>query len=216
MKSIRRIQGSKFIYHWVQLLYHLSVKIHIPFMKHILLHVTLLFALNSMGQTDIFISWEAKAPLKWEDFEGKAKTNYGYHALTRGVMNYDFENLSNTSFKLILKVKFDKKLSWVLKGKETDELLRHEQVHFDIYELYARKFMKKLSLSKFNNIQTFSDKVTALFKNNFAELSKFQKLYDKETNHSKDEQMQKKWEQKMKRKLEEHLDYSTREHTFSF
>jgi hypothetical protein len=41
---------------------------------------------------------------------------------------------------VVVELTMDKKKSWVLAGAQTDELLQHEQGHYNIYALAAREF----------------------------------------------------------------------------
>ena len=41
--------------------------------------------------------------------------------------------------------------SWVIKEQSSEHILNHEQLHFDITELHARKFRKQLSTLKVSN-----------------------------------------------------------------
>ncbi|MFC6998797.1 DUF922 domain-containing protein [Rufibacter roseus] len=100
---------------------------------------------------NLFICWQENAKLKWSDFQGEPNnkfkttlnTNAGAVTATRltrtpisdekGFLNYD------------ITVCFIKDLSFTT-DTTSSELLQHEQLHFDIMELYARKIRKSLSL----------------------------------------------------------------------
>ncbi len=43
---------------------------------------------------------------------------------------------------------FDRQRSWVKNEAKLDYVLRHEQGHFDIFEVYTRKIRKALSEKK--------------------------------------------------------------------
>ncbi|MBL4657311.1 MAG: DUF922 domain-containing protein, partial [Flavobacteriales bacterium] len=137
-----------------------------------------------------YIYWSEDRPLTWKDFKGKpSKTSY-YHAQTQGVLNYGFDNTGPGAYTFKLNVKFSKNDSWAKPEETTDNLLRHEQGHFDIYEIYGRIIMKKIQDSKALDDPKFSDIIEKIFKTSFTELQDFQKEYDKETNHSKDKDKQ--------------------------
>ena len=75
---------------------------------------------------------------------------------------------------------------------KTDYLLKHEQLHFDIAELFARKMRKQFSEKKFN-LKSMKTEMSNLYKDQFTKLGEYQKEYDKETNHSRITKKQAKW-----------------------
>jgi hypothetical protein len=176
-----------------------------------LFHSFLSIAQNKDGS----ISWDAKRPLTWEDFKGRADNSSEFDAQTFGSIMYNFETIKpNKEYKLILGVTFNPKNSWVKAKKDTDKLLAHEQIHFDIFELYLRILVKRIEGEKMLNGTKFSDRIQKAYKKVFGELVKFQQKYDKETNHSKNEEKQKEWNEKVKKMLEEYKEYAKREIAF--
>ena len=104
---------------------------------------------------------------------------------------------SNEDEPIVAKAFFDKSKSWT-KAADNKELLAHEQLHFDITELFTRKLRKKLS--ELNDpCGKDSKKVQGIYDKNFEELNRYQIRYDKETEHSMIETTQKTWEEKIKR-----------------
>lgn len=97
---------------------------------------------------------------------------------------------------------FSLKQSWVLKQAQSDTLLlRHEQLHFNISELYARKIRKYLAeyknpCGKEKEIKNFVDslKQAERVEND---------IYDIQSAHSTDKIMQKKWEEKVIKEMQE-------------
>ena len=83
--------------------------------------------------------------------------------------------------------------SWSVKSKQTPELLRHEQVHFDIAEFFTRLLLQTL------NKQTYTENYKAEIELVYQDIAKkkqaMQDLYDTQTNHSKNEVIQAQWEQ---------------------
>src|SRR5690242_9985500 len=53
-------------------------------------------------------------------------------------------------------------LSWVQAGHKTDNLLRHEQLYFDISELFARKLETEINGKKINGAR--KNKMNTIFK----------------------------------------------------
>jgi len=185
-------------------------------MKNSVLAVLLMcFIQVSFGQKKkTQIHWNKDRALTWKDFKGRAKGSSPFHATTYGILKPGFEPITNTEYKFTLEVLFDSKKSWVKKGKETDELLIHEQHHFNMFEIYARIFVKRLEESNALSGKKFSDNMNKTFQKIFKELIKLQDKYDKETDHSKNEEKQKEWNIKLENMLKEYQGYAKREIIF--
>ena len=186
-------------------------------MKKIVLStlLTLLCTSFSMAQTaEGFIYWKKNRPLQWSDFKGIPVKNSHYHAQTQGGLNYTFDNNGPGVYVFKLNVKYDKQKSWSKREEQSDDLLKHEQGHFDIYEIYGRLIMQRLKETKALAGPKFSEKVEKIFTKSFAELQKFQRKYDQETNHSKDKEKQEKWNQKLEKMLIDSEDHIVKEIEF--
>ena len=85
---------------------------------------------------------------------------------------------------------FYKKESWI-KIKSQD-LLNHEQLHFDICEIYSRRIKSIFYKLDKANLQN-KEKVDSIFDANFELLIGTQNKYDKETSHSLNQLKQKRW-----------------------
>ncbi|MFI5140330.1 MAG: DUF922 domain-containing protein, partial [Sphingobacteriales bacterium] len=97
-----------------------------------------------------------------------------------------YRNVSKTSSGSIIvtvKALFYPKDSWKSNWID-DALLAHEQKHFDIVELYARKLRKQLSEIKVHNEEDAQHKLDSVHKIIDAEMDAFQDKYDDETNFS--------------------------------
>lgn len=97
------------------------------------------------------------------------------------------------------------KESWVLSEKMTEALLAHEQLHFDIAELFARKM--KMTFAEYElPVKTFIDKkadqrMEKAYHQIFKEMMEMQHLYDEETGHGTDVKAQEEWVSQIKNKL---------------
>ena len=121
------------------------------------------------------IIWSQNRKLKWNDFKGQPDNNEMNKAST-------FAGLELMSFytqgsipKLNVICYFIKSKSWV--KVENEDYLAHEQVHFDIWELYARKIRKSfdsLSVSGNTNILDYH----AIFNSYSEKCSNYHNLYD--------------------------------------
>ena len=90
---------------------------------------------------------------------------------------------------------------------KTDYILSHEQGHFDIAEIFARKLYKKMSEYKFNR-RTYQKELNKIYQDILDEKEEIQNDYDRETNHSINKEKQAEWLKKLKRLLEEYEDYA--------
>ena len=186
------------------------MKIKILIVLSFLMLTQICIAQNSDG----IISWDSLKSLTWADFKGRPSTSFPFDALTEGSFSCNFEKISDTESKLIITMGFNSKKSWVKPKKATDKLLIHEQGHFDIFEIYARILVKKLEETNALSGKNYGDKTKKLFEKNFKELMQLQDKYDKETNHSKDEEKQLEWTEKIKSMLKENEKYAKKELPF--
>lgn len=155
--------------------------------------------------------WKAGERLSWSDFEGQPDFDHPYAAITYSGMSYGFSAEIKRGKVLVtydVKSFFVANKSWVKKWFLNDKgLLMHEQLHFDITELYARKFRQCLSM------MNFTEKVKIEIKNLYKEITdekvKIQKLYDVETDHSKNKIAQKKWQLKIDSELQKLIDFAS-------
>jgi hypothetical protein len=88
------------------------------------------------------IVWNEYRPLTWEDFQGKRSEDAAGDAGTV-VQIKAKPYMVKDQVKYDVAAVFVKTKSW--RDAETKELLAHEQLHFDIAELYARKIRKVIA-----------------------------------------------------------------------
>ena len=165
-----------------------------------LLLTTLVFVSYTHPKDPNRILWSKDRPLTWFDFKAPAKQNQGYDAMTEYSIDYDQVNNRTGVFCY-----FEKSKSWRIKKQETDYLLKHEQYHFNIAEIYARKLRKQIIELKLMDDQKELKKA---YNKIFNECSKAQNNYDKETSHSRNSEAQAKWEKDMDIQMQELNDSS--------
>ena len=141
------------------------------------------------------IYWSGDTDLGWKDFKGKPKNNHPFDAETNWAVEYSCA-LNGDTLRFTLKCYFDMNGSWVKKGKGTEVLLNHERNHFDLGEVYARKMRKALLEYAYHRI-TIDKDVQTIYDKMFSECQSVQKQYDKETDHSKNQAKQDKWDTKI-------------------
>lgn len=157
------------------------------------------------------ISWIEKTPLKWQDFQGAPLEKTLFHANSNTGLSYSW-GLKGTSQKMELEYKvetfFYPEGSWVQPASKSDYLLKHEQLHFDISELHARKLRKlleNLDASKIN--KDSRNYLNKLYENIDKERSAMQIAFDKESNHSLNKEAELKWQQFIKEELNKFNQY---------
>jgi hypothetical protein len=84
---------------------------------------------------------------------------------------------------------------------KSEDLLKHEQLHFDIVEIYSRKLREKFLV--LDKMKSKLEDYISTYNNIRNDLVKYQGLYDSETEHSVNKEKQKEWEIKVAKELEE-------------
>lgn len=158
------------------------------------------------------IYWNQNIKLTWNDFKCPApivKKNENKHSASTnsGIKKNFYPNNNQDSIFFLVKSYFNKKNSYYRVEDATLLLLQHEQLHFDITELTARRLRKAIALTKFN-YENYKSKADSLYKNSTKERETYQHLYDEQTNHSKVKLKQKEWEKKIAKELKELDMYS--------
>jgi hypothetical protein len=145
-----------------------------------------LLAQNGFDALDLnLIIWEPNKKLEWKDFSGtmdpnlfgNALTTYSIEIVPENVMVDGEDNIQGYE-NLTVVTKFYKDKSWTV--SRTDNLLKHEQLHFDIAELYARKIRKKFS-DLINLEEKKFDAYANAYEVLWQECRQYQKKYDLET-----------------------------------
>src|SRR5262245_37151039 len=91
-------------------------------------------------------SWENHPTLSWDDFRGtNARFTPGAAAATHSKLVIAVSNCIDETLDMRFTAEFYVLTSWVRPNRKTPLVLKHEQGHFDITELYARKLTKAIS-----------------------------------------------------------------------
>ena len=104
-----------------------------------------------MSENNILV-WSNDSFLRWSDF--KAEPNSAAFEDSHSIIKYRYtwtvnsDKMGNQILFFIeniqLSVEFHSVLSWVRLSQTNDDLLKHEQGHFDLAELIKRKNLEKL------------------------------------------------------------------------
>lgn len=142
--------------------------------------------------------WRNSSRLTWNDFKGKpgkSPTGTGSYIM----LDYDLTNDANT-FKTKVNAYFLKDISWS-QFKNNDTLLQHEQLRFDMAELFARKLRKAFSEYQYNSATVMQD-VKKIFNEIKEARLAMNELYNKETKYATDWNAQQAWNQKISAELD--------------
>jgi len=165
----------------------------------------ILLPLIEPNQTHL-IEWSNARKLTWNDFQGKPNDESDNAALTSSNINFQF-GYGSAGFNYTISCRFDKNQSWV--KVKSDHVLAHEQGHFDIAEIHARKLNKALKEYKYNR-NTVSQDVNKIYEDIMKKHHETQSIYDKETDHSRNSAKQEEWYKKIAndlKSLEAYADY---------
>lgn len=165
--------------------------------------------LFGQSRLDTIKCWQANDSLSWKDFEGEIpisefSTNKmavcANEIIAKGYWDDDKPN-----FKV--SVYFLKELAWA-KDTLSISALAHEQLHFDIGELFARKIRKKIK-----ELRCDSELRSSLYGDyilkSLAEKEEMNLRYDQETAHGIYEFKQKEWQQCIAHELDMLSDYAS-------
>lgn len=162
--------------------------------------LTLLTIFNVQGQE--VVSWEPDFRFTWNDFKGEAPITSRAAATTACGITYRFSTFyENNELQVDCKVfaYFYPTKSWYKPELCNEVTLLHEQLHFDITELYARKLRKKLAETKFT--KNVKEEIRKIYKATIRQLNDFQNKYDTETNYSRNLPVQKRWAKEIEEAL---------------
>lgn len=173
-------------------------------MKWVLVLLMITVGLPAYRKDDDTLPWSASRPLTWNDFRAKPDEYSGNAALTSSGIEFKYSYGSDGMSYTIVCL-FEKTKSW---GKvKTPYILSHEQGHFDISELHARKLNKALKEYRYNETTAAKD-IPAIYGKLMKEQTAMQNQYDSETNYSRDKEMQEVWLEMIGKQLEQYKDFS--------
>lgn len=186
-------------------------------MKYSFLLLFFFNAAASFSQATVSVKWSSYKPpvtgdtiyytpsqkLTWKDFKGKPEQGSDAVAITSSGFGYNagarYKN-GKADISVTIYCYFSKQNSWVVKGKETDYALNHEQHHFDVTWIVANSFFQKLKAAKFT-WQNYNQLLDKLYTESMMELEKMQNQYDGETRNGRVNSEQTKWNTKISDKL---------------
>lgn len=147
--------------------------------------------------------WSAERRLTWADFQGPPDVRSSAAALSAYVTSFDTE-CAGTVFVPRVVSRFLPKLSWVksqhLLNRESADTLRHEQTHFDLSEVEARRARQEL-LALPTPCALSDDDFDQMFTRFGQRAGDIQQQYDRETGHGTNVRRQNEWQSRVEQWL---------------
>ncbi|GAB1857049.1 hypothetical protein MHTCC0001_18850 [Flavobacteriaceae bacterium MHTCC 0001] len=150
------------------------------------------------------MTWSASYKLSWEDFKGDPQYSESAVAITASGISFQY-SIRQSDTKVIgfttkVNANFYPEHSWYKPEDADNHVLGHEQLHFDITELFARKFRQRLSEVKVSN--NIKQELNFIKNTINKELEAFQNKYDTETNFSRNKTLQLQWQLYIEKELQ--------------
>jgi hypothetical protein len=191
-----------------------SIKILFKKTKTLSLYLFVLLLLSSFfikkEEKDVLV-WDESRLLTWDDFRGKPAKRMSAASTHYDILKTVSEKGSLTIEAVFFCNKSWKKVTWI-----NQQVLEHEQKHFDIVELYARKLRQRISETKYSsysNLKIVSDSLYAIIDK---EMDVYQDKYDDETDASMNGDKQREWNKKIPLEIQALSPYKNSTFTVSF
>ncbi len=163
-------------------------------MKLVIILVMSLLISGSVNNDPEKMSWQENRKLTWADFQGTPGGNDDFVASTNSGISFSYAiKRQGESVELNYTVlsNFYPKDSWYRPEVASAYILAHEQNHFDISELHARKLRKLLTEIPVN------ENVKLLVDNLYGEIEQqrrsMQSSFDSDSDHSKNKEAEYRW-----------------------
>ncbi|MCX7549317.1 hypothetical protein [Xanthomarina sp. F2636L] len=145
------------------------------------------------------IRWNDTLQLSWQNFKDQPDPNTDVVAITASGMTFQYSikksNNIIVGFTSNIETNFYPEKSWYKPERANAHILSHEQLHFDITELHARRFRQQISkLIVSKNLPKNLDMLHNQIQN---DLKNMQDLYDTETDYSRQIEAQVKWQKQI-------------------
>lgn len=139
------------------------------------------------------IKWQSDFRLQWSHFKGKPDRTSNMDALTESGITFnwscDWRGFQVTAYAIFVPTG-----SWV--KDPTSNLLAHEQAHFDITEVHARK-LRKFFAQNPDPCRLGKAGIERAAQNIIQASYAMQNEYDLATNHGENSRTQKEWQSKI-------------------
>jgi hypothetical protein len=162
----------------------------------------LAIALKGNCQEENATQWDPEHRLRWSDFKKPPPKDSPVAAVTASGIAYRFsaiESRGKMEVDCIIDALFYPESSWYRPETANEIILSHEQLHFDISELFARKMRARIESYSFSsNVKT---EMNRIYEQILKEMRAFQKSYDEDTNFSREVEKQMEWNKRISKEL---------------
>ena len=167
-------------------------------------------ALLTPPPASVPVPWSAGRLLVVTDFQARPAATEAQAALTSARIDASGSCRDNV-FVADVRAVFEPTLSWVRDPATiTPALLRHEQLHFDIAELYARRLRLKFASARPSCVQLQSS-FNHISRSLYVEWEREETRYDQETNHGLNAVQQTFWERQTAVRLQQLAAYALKD-----
>lgn len=154
--------------------------------------------------------WDADRKLQWSDFEGVYDSS-DVSASTCSEISMEMLKDKEGGAVFIVKAIFHPEKSFVSPTcSKSLKALQHEQLHFDITEVYARKLRTLLHTMQHTHNQANIEIAGYFYDINRKQWDHAQSQYDLESEHSENDEAQKQWERIVKIALNKSIEYGNK------
>lgn len=156
-----------------------------------------IYKVDNVKAYETKFEWSSNRKLSWEDYKGTPASSQDTNVAA--TTSCRFGLLSGPSVEVTNE--FICHQSSVRPGQQKPALLAHEQLHFDLCEVYARKLRKELAANPSLDPRDAFVQTYKLYKET-------QWLYDEETSHGLEPKAQEEWKAKIEKGLVEFAAYA--------
>ncbi len=167
-------------------------------------------AFLTLQTTEPEMAWSPNYKLQWSDFKGQPNASSDAAATTASGITFGYR-MSETdgqveSFKADVTAHFYPNKSWFKPEEVSAHILEHEQLHFDITELHARKLRRQINQLKVSN--SVNKQLESNHKQILQELGAMQDAYDAACDFSRNKEQQQLWKETITKQLQELKAYT--------
>jgi hypothetical protein len=158
-----------------------------------------IMSMSFIGEDECVITWSPQRKLNWDDYKGKPKPRFAAASTVYSLGRNIYEEEGKV--KARIEAFFYCNDSWKKEQWISDEVLSHEQKHFDIVELYARKLRQQIASLTCSDLKDAERKIDSLYAIVSKDMDVYQDTYDAATDGSMNGDEQRKWNKKLDEEL---------------
>lgn len=162
-------------------------------------------SITTRNEDGEYIPWVDDRRLIWDDYHCAPVLHTDAVASTSTSLGVTYQ-ITNGKLAYHITCGFSKSKSWGL--LKTDYILAHEQGHFDITEIFARKLYEALQNYHYNH-RTFKNDINNIYQSIVQDKENLQEQYDGETDHSRNHKKQGQWLERIQSMLGESAPYAS-------